>query len=93
MFYVQVPYINDKTALQRSLDLEVKRVKIEESKVKFYEQRAENRKIDTDDMLFLKSLYPFMKKAEDKLALRLNILTTIRRDFLQSEQIGRSSYL
>lgn len=68
------------SAFQRSLDLE-------EKKLKMYENRERNREYENDeDMLFLKSLYPYMKKTVDKLTLRCDILTLIK-DHLKSEEL------
>lgn len=58
--------------MQRALDLEVKKIKV-------FEEQGKHRAEEHDDhMLFLKSLHPYLKKAEDHLSLRVEIMRVIK---------------
>lgn len=68
-----------KTAIQRALD-------IEEKKIQVY-QDEKNKKVEDDDMLFLKSLHPYMQRAKDKLNLRYTVLAAVK-EYLKDEALG-----
>jgi hypothetical protein len=64
--------------MQRALDLE-------EKKIKVFEEREKNCTEDAD-LIFLRSLHPFLQKARDKLELCMQI-TSVIKDFLRSEEL------
>jgi hypothetical protein len=57
-----------KTAIQRALD-------VQEKKLKLMEQRAET---EDEDMFFLKSLHPYLKQIRDKLMVQIAMITLVR---------------
>ena len=55
--------------------------------MKLFEERELRLAGENDeDMLFLKSLHPYMKEARDKLNLRLQMMTVVK-DFLNGEKL------
>lgn len=80
---------NKRTALQRSLDLEEKKIKLYEEQVKS-SQHTERDGRD-DDLQFLQSLLPFVKRVKDKLGFRSHLMTVIN-DSMKSEELDNLNF-